>query len=218
MATHILPIPPAFYGALQNAQYTFPHETGDGMTDEELRCYWYDRYLFADYCPTREDWIRMRDDPIVSDLIAFFMRCKCMLEHLDFQQCTPAPTFPARVRERIAAQLTDAARIQFTEFMWDMDQIANVTQILLYWRLQGGEGAKRTEEACREWWSAVDALQMERGIPISLGRFRRMPSYFHHVQQLSSHFAPLRERVRKIAMCDVCDVCDMQMENNPPAK
>lgn len=188
----MLPFPPSFYRDLQQTHYAFPHEDGDSLSDVELRGYWWDHYLFADYCRTREDWLTWREDPVVQTLIPFFMRGKCILEHLDFQHCFPT-TFPLRLQEKVAAALTDAFRDRFTEFKYGLDRAVTVTQILLYWRLQG---SKEFDDLCRKWRNVVQTVGPNT---VALSCLCRMPAYWRAVDDLAARYVPLCDFVARLA-------------------
>jgi hypothetical protein len=193
-----LSIPPSFYGSMQNTNYRFPHSDGDTLSNADLKTYWYSKYVFAEYCHSQEDWNQLREDPVVQELVPFYMRCKCMLEHLNIQHCFPT-TFPVRMQKKVAAELTDAFCEAFAEFQYDLDRIATITQVMLYWYLREQARWKEDEdgkEMCRKWRDAVKDL--EEGIRLS--QLRQMPAYWRHVADLAERFRPLRDLAATIVL------------------
>jgi hypothetical protein len=186
--TIILSLPPHFYTTLQNTRYVFPHESGDAMTCADLLPYWWDDYLFKEYCSTSEQWLTKRDTDTVKTLVPFFMRCKCLAEHLNFQHAIPAPSFSPRIRDKVTAQLTEAFQAEIGAFQFDLDRIISITQIILYWYLVGKEGI---EEICREWRDIVSGVEFPRP---ALSQLRRMPAYVHQVKDCMNKFQEIRLR------------------------
>ncbi len=195
--TYTLSLPPAFYTTLQHAQYTFPHENGDILTDAELRSYWWDNYLFADYCTDVAVWREKRESEFVQILVPFYMRCKCLAEHLDFQHATPAPSFSPRIREKVVAQLTDGLQSEMGAFQYELDLCITVTQVLLYWYLVGS-AAEEEEELCRKWRDAVCSVGCLR--PGGLSQLKRMPAYVQRVKDIMGDFAEVRALVGQIQL------------------
>jgi hypothetical protein len=107
---------------MQCRDFPFPHEDGDTLPAESLRMYWWGGSIFRSYCVDRESWIYWREHDTVQDFVEFYLRCKCLLEHMD---------------------LDDA------EFYAAVDRATSVTQILLYEVLQ--QRREEDSELCRKW-------------------------------------------------------------------
>jgi hypothetical protein len=148
---------------MQCRDHPFPHEDGDTLPSDTLRIYWWGGSIFRTYCLDRWSWESWRNSDTVQTLVEFYLRCKCLLEHLELED---------------------------TEFYAAIDRATTITQILLYDILQLKR--QEDSELCRKWRDALVSLSgVWTGVPYSV--LKRAGTSQTRLAALKAAFEPLLE-------------------------